>query len=110
MENKVRVEYLFPNIDNERKYKWLANAQFSSVIPQDHEICRFSYEEYLDKYVYPANYVNGKGQNITEEVNKKSYIDWCNHSNIHIYELSYNNVKWDNSMTYQLALYLKKIR
>lgn len=111
MEKKVRVEYLFPNINNDRKYKWLENAEFSPWLQvADPEIMQFSYEEYLDRY-YREDYcfTNLNNQDITEEINKESYMDWCNHEKQpRIYDLEDSMIKWDNIITRQLAIYLEK--
>jgi hypothetical protein len=69
MKNKIRTEYLFPNIENERKLKWLKNAKLSPTVA-DHEIVKWGFSEYL-YHLYRENYQYTTGptnEDITDEV------------------------------------------
>lgn len=104
---KINLEFLFPNIDNERKYKWLQNAPFTFTL-KDTDIVSFDLEEFL----YRTNqetvqYCDNQHRNITDEKQKKMYETWREASPSNIFTLD-KAFRWDNSICHQLAVALEK--
>lgn len=108
MKKNIRLEHLFPNIHNERKYKWLENALLSRVI-SDGEISDFTLEEYIDMMdCSKTTYTNMQGEDVTEEVIKKHYQDWIHSPADFVYSLSSHPIEWNNDITEKLAVCLSK--
>ncbi len=104
--SKIRIEYLFPNIENKRKLKWLENATFVRSA-EDYEVVNFTLSEYLYRFRKEnIQYTNGQNQYITEEVNKEHYENWKKKSQSNIFDLDGETVRLDNSILSSLADHL----
>ncbi len=89
MRQETRIKYLYPNINDERKYKWLENATLEFRM-LDSDITKLSLEEYQEKL----------GQSDTYDTWKKSSRK--------IGDLETTTVKWDNETVHALATYLSE--
>lgn len=87
MKKQTRIKYLYPNIKDERKYKWLENANFQYGI-LDYDITKLSLEEYQEKFGTNGN-----------------YDFWKKHSK-KIWELETTTVQWSNEQVDELTNYL----
>lgn len=107
MAKEMKIEYLYPNINNEKKYKWLGNANFRQGI-LDYDIIQYSLEEYLKMTDQENNrYIDSFGKDITNQENQKNYQIWKEHGQ-KIWNLSPTIIKWNQEIVHALANYLSK--
>lgn len=103
--SKVRIEYLYADIDNERKLKWLENAKFLRVA-EDYEVVDFSFEEYLFRLRKEMQKFTDSTGDITLQKQQESYENWKERSHSDIFSLDGSSIRWDNSIVHSLAIYL----
>lgn len=104
---KIRVEYLLPNITSERKLKWLENAKLIRKA-RDCEIVNWNFSEYLYR-LHRENYKFTTGsfnKDITDEVNQRDYENWKVGNYFNIYQLNENSIIWDKTVIDALGHYL----
>ncbi len=103
--SNTRMKYLFPNIENKRKLKWLENATFVSGA-EDHEIVNLSLEEYLHRFRRENTSYNDNNKDITVEVNNEHYANWKKRSQNNIFSLDGSGIRFDKEIVLSLAQHL----
>lgn len=94
---KNRVEFLFPNIKETRKLKWLENASFEKVLT-DYDITHYTFEQFMEKYITDyCTWINLYEQDCTKEYYQNFYKEFfLSGLKRKMYELDGEDVKWDN--------------
>lgn len=108
LRENIRLEYLYPNIDDKRMYDWLNDSEFDYYIV-DSDIVKLSFDELIEKTDYLSKIIVRTGfydKDITEQCKREFYDNWCNLPYSNIGKLDYSFIEFDNKLTYELSVYL----